>query len=67
MMVRTLASAIICPASRTVAVAAHATGGLRTSSASVRVSDCCSATRWLYWLCRLSSDCLRVSVMACVV
>ena len=50
MIVRTLASAIFCAASRSVAVAGHATGGWRTSSASVRVSVCCSAARWLYWL-----------------
>ena len=50
MIVRTLASAIFCAASRSVAVAAHATGAWRTSSPSVRVSVCCSAARWLYWL-----------------
>jgi hypothetical protein len=66
MIVRTLASAIFCTASRSVSVAGHATGALRTSSASVRARSCCSAARWLYWLYRLSSDCLSVSVIACV-
>ena len=66
MIVRTLASAIFCAASRSVAVAGQATGRLRTSSASVRVSVCCSAARWLYWLYRLSSECFSVSVIACV-
>ena len=65
-MVRTLASAIFCAASRSVAVAGQATGGLRTSSASVRVSVCCSAARWLNWRYRLSSDSRSVSVIACV-
>ncbi len=50
MIVRTLASFILCAASRSVTVAGQATGGWRMSSESVRVSDCCSAMRWLYWL-----------------
>ena len=48
MIVRTLASAIFCAASRSVAVAGQATGSLRTNSPSVRVSSCCSEARWLY-------------------